>query len=141
MGLEQEIFEALREICVEEILRIDPEFSDTTAFCEKYGYPLNHTCNTIIVTSKKGPKKYAACVVLAHTHLDVNRRVRSLLGAPKVSFATPEETTELTGMKLGGVTPLCLPADWPLYVDDRVMTQDWVIVDGTSGIGLIQFIT
>jgi prolyl-tRNA editing enzyme YbaK/EbsC (Cys-tRNA(Pro) deacylase) len=129
--LEQKVIEALRDFGVPyEIISIDSEFSDTAAFCEKYGYPLEQTCNTIIVTSRKRPKKYAACVVLANTRLDVNQRVKKLLGVSKSSFAAPDETRELTGMQMGGVTPFSLPADWALFVDERIMTTDWVILGG-----------
>jgi hypothetical protein len=36
-----------------ELMRIDPGFADTAAFCEKYGVPLDHSGNTIIVAAKK----------------------------------------------------------------------------------------
>ena len=115
-----------------ELMRIDPDFADTAAFCEKYGVPLDHSGNTIIVASKKEPKKYCACLVLATTRLDVNHTVRRLLEASRVSFATGEETQALTGMMIGGVTLLALPPDLPLYVDDRVMALDYVILGGGS---------
>jgi len=113
-----------------ELIAIDPAYADTAAFCEKYGYPLDRSANTIIVASKKEPKKFAACVVLAHTQLDVNRRVRHLLGVSKASFATAEEVQAVTGMQVGGVTPFALPAEWPLYVDERIMGLEWVILGG-----------
>ena len=40
---------------------------------------------------------FAACVVLAHTRLDVNKVVRKRLGVKKASFAPPEITADLTG--------------------------------------------
>jgi len=113
-----------------ELIAIDPAYADTAAFCEKYGYPLDRSANTIIVASKKEPKKFAACVVLAHTQLDVNKRVRHLLGVSKASFATAEEVQAVTGMQIGGVTPFALPAEWPLYVDERIMRLEWVILGG-----------
>ena len=113
-----------------ELIEIDPAFADTAAFCEKYGYPLDRSCNTIIVASKKEPKKFVACVVLAHTRLDVNKRVTRLMGVPKASFASAEEMMELTGMQVGGVTPFSLPAGLPLYIDDRIPAADWVILGG-----------
>jgi prolyl-tRNA editing enzyme YbaK/EbsC (Cys-tRNA(Pro) deacylase) len=130
---EQAIVEQLNKLRTPcEIIEIDPEFSDTFAFCDKYGFPLDQTCNTLIVASKRGPQKYAACVVLANTRLDVNKRVKNLLGTSKASFATAEETKELTGMELGGVTPLSLPGGLPIFVDERVMKADWVILGGGS---------
>ena len=68
--------------------------------------------------------------MLAHTQLDVNKRVRHLLGVSKASFATAEEVQAVTGMQIGGVTPFALPAEWPLYVDERIMGLEWVILGG-----------
>jgi prolyl-tRNA editing enzyme YbaK/EbsC (Cys-tRNA(Pro) deacylase) len=115
-----------------EFIPIDPEFADTAAFCERYGYPPGHAANTIVVASKKEPKQYAACVVLATTRLDVNHAVRDLLGASKVSFTSAEEMARQTGMTMGGVTVFGLPDGLPIFVDERVMGLDYVIL-GTGG--------
>jgi prolyl-tRNA editing enzyme YbaK/EbsC (Cys-tRNA(Pro) deacylase) len=115
-----------------EVLPCDPAYADTAAFCAQYGYPAERAANTIVVASKKEPKQYGACVVLATTRLDVNHAVRDLLGVNKVSFASPEEMNALTGMKVGGVTAFGLPEGLPLYVDARVMDLDWIIL-GTGG--------
>jgi prolyl-tRNA editing enzyme YbaK/EbsC (Cys-tRNA(Pro) deacylase) len=113
-----------------EVMAIDPAFADTAQFCEKYGIPLANSANTIVVASKKEPKQYCACVVLATTRLDVNHAVKKLMGNARVSFASAEETRALTGMLIGGVTVFALPPDVPLYVDDRIMALDWLIVGG-----------
>jgi len=113
-----------------EILTIDPDFADTAQFCAKYGVPLDQSANTIIVASKKEPKQYCACLVLATTRLDVNHSVRKLMGASRVSFASGEETKAVTGMLIGGVTVFALPPDLPIYVDERVMAPEWIIVGG-----------
>jgi prolyl-tRNA editing enzyme YbaK/EbsC (Cys-tRNA(Pro) deacylase) len=115
-----------------DVLRCDPAFADTAAFCAQYGFPPERAANTIVVASKKEPRQYAACVVLASTRLDVNHTVRDLLGVTKLSFATAEEMRELTGMTVGGVTAFGLPDGLPLFVDAHVMEPDWVIV-GTGG--------
>lgn len=117
-----------------EVIPIDAEFADTAAFCERYGYPPDHAGNTIIVASKKEPKQYAACVVLATSRLDVNHTVRDLLGVSKASFASAEEMAQLTGMTMGGVTVFGLPDGLPIFVDERVMGLDYVIL-GTGGRG------
>ncbi len=115
-----------------DVMRIDPDFADTAAFCEKYGVPLDHSGNTIVVASKKEPRRYCACLVLATTRLDVNHTVRRLMDVSRASFATGPETQALTGMLIGGVTLLALPPDLPIYVDDRVMALDYVILGGGS---------
>jgi prolyl-tRNA editing enzyme YbaK/EbsC (Cys-tRNA(Pro) deacylase) len=115
-----------------EVVAIDPAYADTAQFCERYGYPMAQSGNTIIVASKKEPRRYAACVVRASTRLDVNHTVRKLLDVPRLSFATAEETMALTGMMIGGVTVLALPPDLPIYVDDGLMPLDYVILGSGS---------
>ena len=111
-----------------EWIPIDPEYADTASFCEKYGYPLDRSGNTIIVASKKEPKRYAACVVRADTRLNVNHAVKQLMAVSRLSFAKPEEAMEITGMAIGGVTVFGLPRDFPIYVDERLMALDYVIL-------------
>jgi prolyl-tRNA editing enzyme YbaK/EbsC (Cys-tRNA(Pro) deacylase) len=131
--IEQRVVQALDAIGVPyELMEIDPAFADTAACCEKYGLPLDSAGNTIVVASKKEPRRFGACVVKATTRLDVNRTVRALLGVSKVSFATADETKTLTGMMLGGVTVFALPPDLPIYVDDQLMARDWVILGSGS---------
>jgi prolyl-tRNA editing enzyme YbaK/EbsC (Cys-tRNA(Pro) deacylase) len=90
------------------------------------------SANTIVVASKGDAAFRVACVVLATTRLDVNGAVRRKLGVRKASFADPEDTAARTGMVLGGVTPFGLPSDHPVWVDDRVMGREAVILGGGS---------
>ena len=115
-----------------EFIDCDPALADTAVFCAHYGYPLDRSANTIVVASRKPEGRFAACVVLATARLDVNRRVRRLLGVQKLSFAPPEVTAEVTGMLIGGVTPFGLPEGLPLWIDAAVMTREWVILGGGS---------
>jgi prolyl-tRNA editing enzyme YbaK/EbsC (Cys-tRNA(Pro) deacylase) len=70
--------------------------------------------------------------VLATTRLDVNGIVRRRLGVRRASFASADETAELTGMTMGGVTALALPSDLPLWIDALVLTRDAVVLGGGS---------
>jgi prolyl-tRNA editing enzyme YbaK/EbsC (Cys-tRNA(Pro) deacylase) len=115
-----------------ELLDCDPAFADTAAFCERYGVALEDSANAIVVIGKSTPPRYACCVVLATTRLDVNGVVRARLGTRKASFASATDTEALTGMTIGGVTPLALPADLPVWVDARVMERDQIVLGGGS---------
>ena len=115
-----------------QLIDCDPELADTAAFCAHYGYPMEQSANTIMVASRRPEGHYAACVVLAVDRLDVNKRVRKLLGVQRLSFAPPETTADVTGMMMGGVTPFALPPTLPLLVDARVMEHPWVILGGGS---------
>jgi prolyl-tRNA editing enzyme YbaK/EbsC (Cys-tRNA(Pro) deacylase) len=115
-----------------EILECDPVLADTTVFCEHYNIPLSVSANVIVAAGKSDPRQYAACVLLATTRLDVNKSVRKRMGVKKCSFASAEETRDLTGMEIGGITAVGLPDSLPLWVDSRVMLPDYVILGGGS---------
>lgn len=132
-AVEVEVLRALAASGVSyDAIEIDPALADTAEFCAHYGYDLDASGNCILVASRDDPPVLAACVVLATTRLDVNKRVRKLLGVRKLSFAPAELTREVTGMEIGGVTPFALPAGVPLYVDARIRDLDRVIVGGGS---------
>jgi prolyl-tRNA editing enzyme YbaK/EbsC (Cys-tRNA(Pro) deacylase) len=113
-----------------EVLPCDPDLADTAAFCAHYGFSVEQAANTILVASKKvAPPRYAACVVLGTTRLDVNRKVSELLAVKRLSFADEQTTMDLTGMMLGGVTAFGIE-DLPIYVDSAVMEQARVVMGG-----------
>ena len=112
-----------------EVAPIDPELADTEAFCAAYGVALAESANCVVVAGRRGEDvRYAACLVLATTRADVNGAVRRRLDARKASFAPLEQTVEATGMEYGGITPLGLPADWPVLVDPAVVEAAQVVV-------------
>lgn len=111
-------------------IECDSSLADTADFCEHYGYSPEESANALLVGSTKGEPKFACCVVLANCRLDVNKTVRKKLGVRRISFADPERTKEITGMELGGVTPIALPDDLPVWVDSRVMLCSQIILGG-----------
>jgi prolyl-tRNA editing enzyme YbaK/EbsC (Cys-tRNA(Pro) deacylase) len=122
-----------------EEMACDPELADTAAFCEAYGVPLDRSANTILVASRRPEGHVVACLVLATTRLDVNGLVRRRMGVRKVSFADAETTRDLTGMEIGGVTIFGLPADIPVWVDSRVIDNDWVVIGAGTRTAKIRF--
>jgi prolyl-tRNA editing enzyme YbaK/EbsC (Cys-tRNA(Pro) deacylase) len=115
-----------------EVVACDPDLADTSAFCAAYGYELDRSANAIVVVGKSDPRVYVACLVLATTRLDVNGVVRKRLGVKKASFASGDETVQITGMEIGGVTPYGLPSGLPLWIDARIMEASELIVGGGS---------
>jgi prolyl-tRNA editing enzyme YbaK/EbsC (Cys-tRNA(Pro) deacylase) len=113
-----------------EIWPCDPALADTAVFCEHYGVAEALSANAILVRSKTGERKFVVCVLLATDRLNTNHTVRKKMGARKVSFASAEETRELTGMEIGGVTPLALPGELPIWIDAAVMACEYVILGG-----------
>jgi prolyl-tRNA editing enzyme YbaK/EbsC (Cys-tRNA(Pro) deacylase) len=115
-----------------ELFACDPALADTAAFCAAYGFAPEDSANTIVVIGKSDPPVFVACVVLSTHRLDVNRTVKQRLGTRKASFASPDETRELTGMEIGGVTAFGLPAGLPLWIDAAVMARERIVLGGGS---------
>ena len=129
--LHPSVYRILTENQIEhEALPCDQALADTAEFCREYGYAPEQSANALVVGSTKGDPVFACCVVLANCRLDVNKVVRKKLGARRVSFANPEVTKQMTGMELGGVTPIGLPATLPLWIDSRVLQCQKIILGG-----------
>jgi prolyl-tRNA editing enzyme YbaK/EbsC (Cys-tRNA(Pro) deacylase) len=108
---------------------IDPSLADTAAFCAAYDVPLEVSANCVVVAGRRAEMSVmAACLVLATDRADVNKTIRKHLDVRKISFAGMTEAVAQTGMEYGGITPIGLPADWPVLVDGRVAAQEWVVI-------------
>ena len=108
---------------------IDPELADTAAFCAAYEVAPAVSANCVVLSGKRaGEQRWAAAVVLATTRADVNGVVRRLLDVRKVSFAAKADAVEATGMQYGGITPIGLPAGWPIFIDAAVAAAGPVVI-------------
>ncbi len=112
-----------------EVAEIDPALADTAAFCERYGVSPAESANCVVIAARRGgTTSYAACMVAATTRADVNGLVRRHLDARKASFAPVGTVTEASGMEYGGITPIGLPAAWPVLVDEAVAKTGSVVI-------------
>lgn len=114
--------------CV-EVAPIDAELADTAAFCAHYEVGLEQGANCVVIDGRRGETRTrVACLILGTDRIDVNGTVRRMLDARRASFAPLDDVVADTGMEYGGVTPLGLPTDWPILVDDRVAQGTSLIV-------------
>jgi prolyl-tRNA editing enzyme YbaK/EbsC (Cys-tRNA(Pro) deacylase) len=67
-------------------------------------------------------------VILATTRADVNNVARRELDVRKASFAAMDVAVADSGMEYGGITPLGLPAAWPVLVDAAVADTPFVVI-------------
>jgi prolyl-tRNA editing enzyme YbaK/EbsC (Cys-tRNA(Pro) deacylase) len=111
------------------VVGIDAVMSDTASTREHYGLDLHTLANCVVVSGKRdGVEKMAACLIPATTRADVNGIVRHELDVRKASFLSQDRAVELTGMEPGGITPIGLPEDWPVFVDDAVINTGLVMI-------------
>jgi prolyl-tRNA editing enzyme YbaK/EbsC (Cys-tRNA(Pro) deacylase) len=108
---------------------IDPALADTAAFCQAYDVAPESSANCVIVVGRRGGEaRYAAVMVLATMRADVNGVIRKELDVRKCSFAAMDEAVAMTGMEYGGITPVGLPSDWPVLVDEAVIQAGEVVI-------------
>jgi prolyl-tRNA editing enzyme YbaK/EbsC (Cys-tRNA(Pro) deacylase) len=111
------------------VAEIDPSLADTAAFCERYGVSPAKSANCVLISGRRGGEtRFAACMVLATTRADVNGVVRRELDVRKASFAPRDVAVAETGMEYGGITPVGLPAGWPVLVDAAVTATPQVVI-------------
>ena len=113
------------------VAEIDPEHADTAAMTETYELPLEASANCVLVAGKRaGEERVAAAVVRATTRADVNTVVRKRLDVRKASFWPTEQAVTASGMEFGAITPIGLPQEWSVLVDERVVTGPAIVGSG-----------
>lgn len=114
------------------VVAVAPEYGDVAGLYERYGFLPETIANTLLIAGRTEPVTFAACIVLATSRLDINKKAAALLGLKRgrATFATPEQVTRVTGMMVGGVTAFGLPPSLPVYIDDAVMLRDEILMGG-----------
>ena len=118
---------------VEEILvaPIDAKYADSAKFCEHYGVDPKDGANCVVAAATRGENRtFAACLIPVNCRADLNNVARKTLGARRVSFAPLDEVLQETGMEYGGITPIGLPANYPILIDSRIAQMKRLIVGG-----------
>jgi prolyl-tRNA editing enzyme YbaK/EbsC (Cys-tRNA(Pro) deacylase) len=111
------------------VAEIDPALADTAAFCETSYVPLEVSANCVVVSGRRAESvTMAACLVLATDRADINKTVRRHLDVRKISFADMAAAVSETGMAYGGITPIGLPPNWPILIDQQVAASPWIVV-------------
>ena len=112
-----------------QVFEIDPDHADTETLCAVYGLPMEAMANAVLVLGRRGEaEKRACCMTLAHRRVDVNTVVRRRMDVRKASFAPIDLAVAESGMEYGGITPVGLPASWPVWVDGAVADTELVCI-------------
>lgn len=120
---------ALQHVPSALVFTIDPGLADTAALSEALSLPLEASANCVVMAGRRGEiEKHVACMALATTRVDVNHTVKKRLDVRKASFAPMDYAVETSGMEYGGITPVGVPAQWPIWVDAAVASAGWVCI-------------
>lgn len=119
-----------KEIGKFEIIKCESIFSDTESFCNEYDFLLEDSCNAILIKSKKPEIYYSMFCILGNNRLDVNGKVKKVMNAKRVSFASKNEAERVSNQIYGGISPLSLGRDIDIYIDENVMKRKKVFIGG-----------
>ena len=114
---------------------IDPELADTAPFCERYGVDIGR------LGQLRGDRRQAAATPSATPPAWCWRRpaptsTESCAGrldvAQGVVRADGRRGRAVTGMEYGGITPVGLPADWPICWSTAPCSTGAMVVIGSG---------
>ncbi|HSW87422.1 MAG TPA: YbaK/EbsC family protein [Rhabdochlamydiaceae bacterium] len=112
-----------------QVAEIDPAFAGGNDFCMHYGISTDEGANCVIVEGSRGSSiTIAACVAPVNYRIDFNGVVRKALNARRVSLASLDKVLELTGMEYGSITPIGLPLEWIILLDQRVLLPPHIVI-------------
>ena len=130
--LPEKVYEYIKAFDTKGCIRvseIDPVFADGESLSREYDVPYEMELNCLVVEGQRGEQlKHAALVVPYGKRANMNAKVRNPLDVKKVSFADLNYVCEVTGMEYGSITPVGLPKDFMILVDESIFEQEEVIV-------------
>lgn len=99
------------------------------------GVPAGRVFKTLVVIRGRG--KPMLVMIPADRQLDLKRLARAV-GEKKVKMATHDEAEQLTGLQVGGISPLALlHKPFVIYLDTTAKDHDRILVSaGQKGINL-----
>ena len=132
--LPERVYAFVRGFDTDHLIRvaeIDPAYADGEALSRVYGTVYEAGLNCLVVEGQReGKTKYAAVVIPCGKRAALNAAVRRLLDVRKVSVADLDYVVQVTGMEYGSITPIGLPEDWMILMDDSVLRHEEVIIGG-----------
>lgn len=99
----------------------EPVFTIKTAAAQR-GVVAEEMVKSLLLREKTGERRCVMACVLGHDQLDP-KAVRAALGEVswrRLTFASSEEITAVTGYVQGAVAPLCLPGNVPVIFDTAI---------------------
>jgi Cys-tRNA(Pro)/Cys-tRNA(Cys) deacylase len=108
---------------------------DAEKVAEHLGVPAEKVYKTLVVP--RHPGKNLLVLIPAHKRLDLKRVARAV-GDKKVKMATHSEAERLTGLEVGGISPLALlNRGFLILADESMADRETVFVSaGAKGINL-----
>lgn len=112
-----------------KVAPIDPQYADGVELSQHYDVQLDHELNCLIFKGERnGQAKYAAVVVPSGQRVNAGAVLKHAMDASKVSFADLPVVLKQTKMDFGSITPVGLPDNYQILIDQNVKKLGQVIV-------------
>lgn len=113
-----------------------PEEHDAEKLAARFGVPPAQVFKTLVVV-RDGGKKPLLVLTPADRQLDLKKLAKAV-GEKKVAMARHSEAEALTGLQVGGISPLALlNKGFAIYADATIQAQTHVYVSaGQRGVNL-----
>lgn len=123
-----------------EVLHYPEELRDAQVIANEFGVPAGQVFKTLVVPAAKGgtrPGKPMLVMVPADRQLDLKKLAR-VVKVKKLKMATHAQAEEMTGLQVGGISPLgLLNKGFAVYLDDCAQQYEQIYVSaGQRGLNL-----
>ncbi len=114
-----------------EAITYDAGERDAEKIAIQLGVPPEQVFKTLVVAAPKdgrSPSKPMLAIIPANRQLDLKKLAR-LVGAKKLKMATHQEAEAMTGLQVGGISPLALiNKGFAIYLDELAEAQPRIFV-------------
>ena len=119
-----------------ETRHYDPQIRDAREVAEAVGQPVAEVFKTLVVAAP-ARKKPVLVLLPADTMLNL-KKLAAAMGEKKVALTGHAQAEKLTGLQVGGISPLALMQKrWAVYIDRRARAQKHLVISaGQRGVQL-----
>lgn len=112
-----------------EVIHYPDDQRDAEVIAEIIGAPPHIVYKTLVVQPISGGKPFLI-LIASDRRLDM-KRAAVVAGEKKVQMATHKDAESLTGLQVGGISPLALThKNWKVYLDQPATKLEHLIVSG-----------
>ncbi len=113
-----------------EALHYPSEIRDAAEVAEALGVPYFTVYKTLIVQAVKDPSETKPYVVLVPSELQLDLKKMALAaGVKKVKMASYSDAEALTGLQVGGISPLALmDKTWRVFLDQTATQLQHIVI-------------
>lgn len=111
-----------------EVLEYDPTTRDAEEVAELIGAPYFMVYKTLIVQATDAPDKPYIVMLASEDRLDLKKLAKAL-GIKKMQLASHDDAESMTGLQVGGISPLALMSkSWKVILDNSATELQHIII-------------